>query len=355
MSIKLRAHPSVTPKGESEKSSADSSVLKNALRMIESNGHAEQGNGHKTYSYWFILNPVADKGRAKSRLPWIKRGLKEHEVDTVIQLTTMPAEAMGFASHAKESAKVVIACGGDGTLNEVAQALVDTDSVLGCLPIGSANDFFKNISEKNTDLTNLAYLFNACAQAVDVGQVSYQAENEEGRRFFLNSFGLGFSGRIAKLASTITWLKGDLSYLYALLKVSSDYESMTANVKLHTQEGIISLEQEKIFMLSIGNGKVEAGKFKIAPQAEINDGWLDVCILKDISRSDLPKWILKYLSGTQIGQSQILYAKVKKMEIELFRPEFLHLDGEVIENVEGKITVEVRHRALNMLSSKKIS
>ncbi|ACF14330.1 diacylglycerol kinase catalytic region [Chloroherpeton thalassium ATCC 35110] len=355
MNIDLSGSPQLITKTGNKNQSADSYVLRNALKMIDANTSHSANASKKTYPYWFILNPAADKGRAKKRVDWLKKSLKRQELDTVIQLTTMPSEATAFASQAKTCAGIIVACGGDGTLNEVTQSLVHSDSVLGCLPIGSANDFFKNISEIEAEEAGISHLFNATVQPVDVGQVFYQAEHTSSSRFFLNSFGLGFSGRIAKMAAAITWLKGDLTYIYALLKVAANYEAMQANVKLHTQDGIISLDQEKIYMLSIGNGKVEAGKFKIAPQAEINDGWLDVCILKDISRSDLPRWILKYLTGKQIGESQIVYAKAKKIEIELFRPECLHMDGEVIENVQGKLTIEVRPRALNVLSSKKLS
>ncbi len=327
----------------------DESVLKTALSKLESpKSSFISGTSH---NYWFIFNPAANKGRAGKQLEWLSDGLKKFGCDTVIQVTTEPNEATQFSEMAKKSVDVIVACGGDGTINEVIQPMVGTDTVLGCLPIGSANDFIKNISTCSQPETHLSKLFKSPVQKVDIGKVSYTNGSTNQTRYFLNSFGLGFSGQIAKEAKSISWAKGDLSYAMALLKVASDYQPQRLKFRLHTPDEVLDYDEE-IFMLSIGNGKVEAGKFMIAPHAEINDGLLDVCILKEISRKQLPKWIGKYIKGTQINESEVIYAQVTKLEIDIPKPEVLHLDGEVLDNVHDKLIVEVCPSSLNVLASK---
>ncbi|NTW50409.1 MAG: diacylglycerol kinase family lipid kinase [Chlorobiales bacterium] len=318
----------------------------------------ERQNGanwaRRQLSYWFILNPAADKGRARKRIAWLQQSIRKWGVDTVVQVTTRPKEASEFAENVKSKVDVIVACGGDGTLNEVVHSLVHSDKILGCVPIGSANDFYKNIANQSLSTENLSNIFKSEIEPVDVGQVTLTDSSGKNFRYFINSFGLGFSGRIAQLASKITWLKGDLTYIYALAQVMRTYTSLQMRLTLHTPEGIVSLD-EKIFMVSIGNGRYEAGKFMIAPEASINDGWLDVCVLKGISRREIPKWVIKYIKGTHITESQVVYRKVKKIEIDLSMPEMLHLDGEVIENVSGKITVDVCPSSLKVLSGNSIS
>lgn len=329
----------------------DDTVLQDALRAMESG--LQNGSNNKKLRYWFILNPAANKGRARSRVSWLQKSIRKWGIDTVVQLTTQPKDASRFAEDVKSNTDVVVACGGDGTLNEVVHALVHTDKILGCVPIGSANDFYKNISSPDHPKDGLSHIFESSVESVDVGQVSISGSSGNHQRYFINSFGLGFSGRIAQIASRITWLKGDLIYLYALLKVTRSYKPLHMRLTLHTPDGTVSLD-ENVFMVSIGNGRYEAGKFMIAPEASIRDGWLDVCVLKAVSRGEVPGWILRYIKGTHVTEAKVVYAKVKKLEIELSEPEMLHLDGEVVENVSGKITVDVCPSSLKVLSGKNV-
>jgi YegS/Rv2252/BmrU family lipid kinase len=332
----------------SEIKHGEDAVLKAALKKLEHPQTAH--NSDRSYKYWFIFNPAANKGRAEKKLKWLSEGLKKYGCDTVIQMTTLPKEASRFASIAKARVEVIIACGGDGTLNEVIQPLAGSETIVGCLPFGSANDFLKNFTLEIDPQRHLSSLFKSLIKKVDLGKVTYNTNNTSQSRYFLNSFGLGFSGRIAKVAGELTWAKGDLSYLMALMKVASDFEAQRLSCRLHTPEGIIEIDED-VYMLSVGNGKTEAGKFKIAPNAKIDDGLLDVCLLKNISRKELPKWIGKYYKGTQIKESEVIYAQVSKLEIDLPKTEVLHLDGEVLDKVQDRLVIEVCPASLNMLTS----
>lgn len=327
---------------------SDESVLNAALRQFEKPSLEYINN--QEYKYWFIYNPFANKGKASKKVQWLSDGLKKYGCDTVIQVTTERNEATHFSSLAKNNVEIIVACGGDGTLNEVIQPLVGSKTVLGCLPLGSANDFIKNISSNQEPAFHLSKLFKSKSIKVDLGKVTYSNGQGASSRYFINSFGLGFSGRVAKEAQQLTWAKGDLSYVVGVFKVASDYEPQKLKCKIYTPEGIIDFEDE-VYMLSVGNGKVEAGKFNIAPNAKINDGLLDLCILKKISKSDLPKWIGKYMKGTHIQEQGVIYTQITKLEIDLPKSDVLHLDGEIIDQVHDKLTIEVCPSSLNVLTS----
>ncbi len=241
-----------------------------------------------------------------------------------------------IARRALADSRAVVACGGDGTAHEIANVLAFSDVSLGILPSGSANDFMKSLDHQFTrDYPVDAYL-QADAVKVDLGRVYAEGKF---KRYFLNSLGLGLTGRIARKVSKTRWLKGELIYLNALFGTLLGYKPPKMHIKLITPEAAIEIH-EPIFAFSVGNGRIEGGKFHIAPEAEINDGLLDVCILKAVPKARFITYALKYTRGTQIFDPQVIYSKVTAVELELHEPEVMHMDGEVFEDMCGKIRIE---------------
>ena len=292
----------------------------------------------------FIINPAADKGRAALKMVDVERA-----VAGVLHASVYRSDYSGhtsvIAGNALFDSRAVVACGGDGTAHEIANVLAYTDVRLGILPSGSANDFMKSFDHRFAcDYPVEAYL-DADSVPVDLGRVNGEGEFQ---RYFLNSFGLGLTGRIAGKVRNTKWLKGELVYLNALLCVLSGYKPPKMHIKLITPERTIEIN-EPIFAFSIGNGRIEGGKFHIAPEAELNDGLLDVCILKSVPKVKFIAYALKYTRGTQIFDSQVIYSKVRAVELELFEPETMHMDGEVFDDVCGKISIESAPSCIRVL------
>lgn len=294
--------------------------------------------------YTFIINPVAGRGKAAGRGRSIS-----HELAGEPAAQTCWTE---YAGHARElarcalsSGKAVIACGGDGTAHEIANALAGSKVCLGVLPAGTANDFIKSLDHGfGRDFRPAAYL-RAGETAADLGRVSAE---DDFARYFINSFGIGFTGLIARQVRRSGWLRGESAYLYALLRVLLGYAPVKMHIKLVTPDESLEIE-ESVFAFSIGNGRIEGGRFLIAPDAAIDDGLLDVCILKAIPRRDFFRYALKYMRGTQIHDSMVLYRKVRAVEIVLQAPTVMHMDGEVFENVGGRVRVESAPDAIRLL------
>ncbi len=292
----------------------------------------------------FIINPVADRGRSARHTSRIRQVLEKHP-QAVVCKSEFAGHAFSLARESLERSRAVIACGGDGTAHEIANVLAFSDVSLGILPVGSANDFVKSLDHGfDRDYPVEAYLSGRTVQA-DLGSVS---TGSGFNRYFLNSCGVGLTGRIARKVRQTKWIRGELMYIHALLSVLLGYDSPKMHIKLDTPEGTIVLD-EKVFAFSVGNGRIEGGKFHIAPEARIDDGLLDVCILKDIPRARFFGFVLKYLKGEQIHDSRVLYKKARAVEIEIRHPEVMHLDGEVFDNVNGKVRIETVPSSINVL------
>ncbi len=302
----------------------------------------------KAHNSWFIFNPAANRGKARTHLKWLENALLDKHEESVIQLTNQSGDAMGFAQSAKMKSEMIVACGGDGTVNEVAQSLVGTETRLAVLPMGSGNDFFKNLSSKRklNDAFRLASQGNV--RKIDVGKVTFCFNKQTYTRYFLNSLGLGFTGAIAKEARHST-RKGDLIYLDALSKVGKTYSATPMSLTLNTEHGTVNLS-DSIYALTIGNGKIEGGKFKIAPDATISDGFLNLSALTAFPKWQLPLWVARYLRGSHIRNKKVHYHKISSATISLTEQLHLHLDGEVFENVSGEILVECLPNALNVMA-----
>ncbi len=289
---------------------------------------------HINSRYIFIFNPAADKGRAARKAKWLQ-GLVSERADSAMFTTTCAEDAGEIACSEISEGTRLIACGGDGTLHDVVNAVVGSDVTIGILPIGSANDFNKTLNPQNRQYPDISHFFNAETKKVDIGCVSFRGTEQ---LYFINSLGIGFTGRIAERVKRTFWLKGELAYLYALLRVLVGYSPVKMHIKITHEESVQELH-EPVFAFSVLNGKIEGGKFKIAPDADLSDGLLDVCILKAVPKHEFIRYALKYLNGTHINDQKVLYCKAQRVDVTIEGPDVMHIDGEVYDNICGKIVI----------------
>lgn len=294
--------------------------------------------------YLFIFNPAADKGRASSKAGWL-RSLVDGRKNSTLVTTTYAGHAGEIARSGILMSNHLIACGGDGTLHEVVNAIAGEDVTIGILPIGSANDFIKTLNPQKRPHAGISHFYEAGSTVVDLGSVLFGSTDQ---RFFINSLGIGFTGRVAKAVKSLPWLKGELAYVYALFRVLAGYRSLPMHIKITQENSVLELN-ERVFAFSVLNGKIEGGKFIIAPNAELSDGFLDICILKDIPKYEFFRFVLKYLNGTHINDPKVLYCKAKAVDVMLMATDVMHMDGEVYDNIYGRIGISVVPEGMRML------
>ena len=295
-------------------------------------------------AYIFIFNPSADKGRASRKAGWL-RALVADRKDSKLVTTAYAGHAAVIARSGIQRSSCLIACGGDGTLHEVVNAVAGEGITVGILPIGSANDFIKTLNPHNRSHAGISHFFGAGSKYVDVGSVSFGSDDH---RYFINSLGIGFTGRVAKAVKRAPWLKGELGYVYALFSVLAGYKPLQMRISITLEDSVLELH-ESIFAFSVSNGKIEGGKFVIAPHAELSDGLLDVCILRAVPKHEFFRFVLKYLKGTHINDPKVLYCKAKAVEVTLMAPEVMHMDGEVYDNIHGSVVISLAQERLNVL------
>jgi YegS/Rv2252/BmrU family lipid kinase len=274
-----------------------------------------------------IFNPVADRGRAKEKLPKVEGHLRELGFSPKVFLTSGPGEATRIARElVQKGAELVAAAGGDGTLNEVAQALVGTKTALGIIPLGSGNDFLRSLVGEVDFQKALRRLREGKPTPVDVGEAN--------GRFYLNSLGMGIDGQIAEDFIRWKFLRGELGYLWAALWEVARFRPFALQIR--SDVGEFSMRG---LMVSVMNGSHTAGGFHLAPGASLTDGALNLIAITHYPRILRVPILVRVRQGKHLGLKGVRAALVKWAEVKTSRPLRVYVDGELLPR-----TTELRIR-----------
>lgn len=288
--------------------------------------------------YYFIMNPHAGAGTAGQKIREAIEALPEKE-DCQIYETKGVKDATAFvrqwcADHPEEEVRF-IACGGDGTINEVINGAVGCPyASVSCYPCGSGNDFVKAFggAEKFLDVPALVH---AEAKPIDLLKT--------GDLYSDNVVNFGFDTTVAitvnqDRAKTGHGSKG--SYTKGIVKALLTSMKNTCTVKA---DGEVLNPQGKMLLCTVANGQYVGGSFKCAPRAAVDDGWIEVCLIKPISRLRFVKILDIYTNGRHLDEPKmqdiVVYRRAKKVEVDAPEGFAYSLDGEII--YENHFTVEI--------------
>lgn len=287
---------------------------------------------------YVILNPAADRGRAGKRQDELRSVLERAGVHGEIALTQRPGHAVELAREAAGGgAAVVAAAGGDGTIHEVAQALVGSPVALGVLPMGSGNDYVRALGIPK-DLGNAAaVLARGKAHVVDVAEVNGE--------FALNSFGMGVEGQIAADYRRMRFLKGELGYMYATILEVVKFRAFRAQVQGDGWEF-----SGRLLSVSVMNGPCAGGGYLLAPQARLDDGALDVTLIGNYPRLVRFAVLPKTRDGSYLQLRRVRTKRAHEVTIRSDRPLPVHMDGELLPTPVQEIRVALRAGALRVLA-----
>lgn len=188
--------------------------------------------------FCFIVNPVAGRRRGEKIIPDLPGMLSRRNVSFSIEVTRYHKEATLIAKRASKDFDVIVAVGGDGTVNEVANGIINSGKALGVVPIGSGNDFVK-MFEIQLDLENaIDTLISSRSQLIDIGEICTYERTEpscspQEVRYFVNGVGIGFDAAVAHESTKMKHLRGLPLYLTAvfrtLVKFKTPYMQMHFN------------------------------------------------------------------------------------------------------------------------------
>jgi YegS/Rv2252/BmrU family lipid kinase len=241
--------------------------------------------------------------------------------------TQAPGHAIALGKNAvQDGCALVVVAGGDGTLNEVVNGLLqagrpDALPALGVIPIGSGNDFAWSAGIP-LDLGNACQrLLDGRTRTIDVGHIR-EANGRE--RYFINGCGAGFDAQAALEVERFKRLPGFLIYLAAVLKtIVFHHQVPLLRINLDGREW-----SQPSMMLTIGNGRRLGGGFLVTPEAELDDGLLDVCISGQLSRLGILSVLPRFVRGTHVTHPQVQMERARQVKVESSLPLAIHLEGE---------------------------
>jgi diacylglycerol kinase (ATP) len=277
-----------------------------------------------------IRNARSGTSRRRSQVDKLVTRLESGGASVELASPASPADARATAAQARRAQHdVLLAAGGDGTLSVVVNGLVQTPKAerpaLAILPVGRGNDFAAELG-----LNGLEQTLDALAR--DERRFVDLAKTEAG--VFLGVGGTGFDAQAARRAQNTPLLSGRLVYGYAVLRTLLDFRHLEARVRY---DG--GVYEGPVTFAAVGNGRRYGGGMHITPEAKLEDGLLDLCLVRDISRAGLLFMFPTVFSGSHLGHWSVEYRKTKFVEIETEEPAEFFADGEFLQETPLRIDV----------------
>lgn len=268
-----------------------------------------------------IVNPASGRGSGARALPGIRAAFAGVGV-TEVRLTSAKGSERADATKALDDGfDTIVACGGDGTWSNVANALIAAgagrQARLALLATGTGNDFAKTVGAPARDFAATARLaLEGADMAVDVGRI----EN----RHFLNVSGFGFDIAVLEDIERISWLKGDMLYLYSALRQLFSYGGVEIGIATPRSQR----PRRRHLMLIVANARNFGGSFKIAPGASVTDGKLDAISILDAAPLARMRLFAAATKGTHVMAREVLVEQAPTFTLEFAAPPAFETDGE---------------------------
>lgn len=336
--------------------------------------------------YAFVLNPAAQNGRAARRRPSLEAALTAAGASFTVFETEQPGHGERLAREAAAEHAVVVAVGGDGTVQEVARGVFGTDAAMGVLPFGTGNDFAHALGMPDALEAAVRALLAAETVPVDVGRVRWQERADGGalathERLFTNCLGAGFDALAAFWARRYKRLGGRGAYVASVLRalwqwrqpdvqveilaartgggptaVAPPVEAMVggeapsataAPFGLTADEGEV-LHEGGLFLVEVCNGFSVGGGFLLTPEAEVDDGLLDVCYVEHVTTRRALRLMPKTFTGAHVGEPEVALHRTPRVTIRSNAPLPVQADGEILTRGALALDAEVLPAALRL-------
>lgn len=298
-----------------------------------------------------ILNPMADMGRAWKAANNLRPIAQEFKGELSWSGTVYPAHAIELARQASEEGyDMVIAMGGDGTVHEVMNGLMQVPAekrpVMGVVPIGSGNDFAYSIGINQKPDHALAHALKAEGiKPVDIGLMT----DAHGRKeYFDNTLGIGFDAVVTIRSHKLPIVKGFLMYLTAVIQtIILNHDP--AKLKIETDK---EKWETHALMVTLCNGPREGGGFMLSPKSKNDDGAMEFVIVNKVSRAMMFRLVPEFMNGTHMRFKQVRMGEYKKLSLESDHPLYIHADGEIYTSFGSnlkKVSFEILPQALKVV------
>jgi YegS/Rv2252/BmrU family lipid kinase len=303
--------------------------------------------------YKIIVNPTSGRGMGEQSYPIIDHELKKLGLDYEMCRTEAPGHAIQLAKQAAgDGYDVVVAAGGDGTLNEVLNGLMCASSsrearpALGVIPIGRGNDFCFGVDIPSDIEVVCQLLAGGECRPIDVGFVR-GGDYPEGR-YFGNGVGIGFDAVVGFEALKLKKLGGFPSYIVAALKtILLYYQAPTVKIEMNG-----TAYTQPALMVSIMNGRRMGGGFMMAPDGSMDDGLFDLVVAGQVSRPGILALLPRFMMGTQAGHPAITTDRMDGIKVTAIDGTLpAHADGETLSTSGQELDIIILPKALQVIGS----
>ena len=298
-----------------------------------------------------VLNPWAGRGTAGQRQPELDATFKQAGVEYTIVKTHARGGATELAwQGVEQGCDRIVAVGGDGTINEVmngikgAEASLGRRAKLGVIPLGTGSDFIKVLDgvEANDIAGGVRRAIGDRARPVDLGRAQV---GDDDPRYFINAIGMGFDAQVAAESLKLTKIKGFAVYLVAILRALATYKAHPMSVEYDGKR-----VHRRLMFASIGNGRCQGGGFWLTPDALIDDGLLDLCLVDKMRLDEIIRHIPKVMEGTHARLNQVKMDRARSISVTSSTPIPVAVDGEVMSTNAHAIAIETLPAAIDVLA-----
>lgn len=288
-----------------------------------------------------IANPAAGKGTARRRLQSTSEAFAARGIHQIKQ-TSAPGDEERVTREALDAGwTTIVVVGGDGTCSRVADAIVRSGSgcALAVVPAGTGNDFAKTVGVAHYTAAQLAGLVvGGVTTLIDVGRAD--------ERYFINSCGFGFDASVLEATGRVKFLKGDALYIYAALAQLFTYRGLPVGVDRGAQPS-----DRELLMATVSNGRFLGGAFRIAPDASVTDGELDICLIGNASVRQRIRLFAAAMRGRHGRFPAVDMFKSANLLLSFSAPPSIELDGELRQAASREVHISCVPRALRVIAA----
>jgi diacylglycerol kinase (ATP) len=308
-----------------------------------------------------IYNPIAGRGRVKKNWPDVQQGLIDAGIEFDVAATSAPLEAVTLAEKAATKYSTVIAVGGDGTVHEVVNGLLRASSegetiALGVVPLGNGDDFAKMIPPQTT-IGGKVFDWHIAIEKIaqgqtklfDVGRMSgdqLRSKQDNKPQYFMNGMDIGFGAQAAlNFTKVPSFLTGMAAYLAAIMKTLIDYRIPKVSIQIDDQKAF----EQSTTMTAITNGRCFGSGFWVCPEAQVDDGLLDVMVTQSVGRLKILRLIPKIMKGTHVNEPILKNYRARRVVIKSQQPLVVEADGEIPYPQTRHLEVQILDKKLRVI------
>ncbi len=282
-----------------------------------------------------IVNPHAGNGRAGHELPKVEAELRRLGLEFHTERTRSIEHARELARAAITAGETAVALGGDGLIGAVADELKHTEAVLGVLPGGRGNDFARTLGIDSDPVVACAVLAGGVVRPLDLGEV-------EGHTY-IGIASCGFDSVANRIANETRLVRGNLVYAYGAIRALIIWRPATFEVRLDGGPP----RSVRGYSIAAANSKAYGGGMYLAPQAELDDGMLDVVMISHAPKLRFLRLLPTVFKGEHVREPNVEIVRAREVEISAERPFTVFADGDPIAELPARI--RALHAAVRVL------